>query len=141
MTSPHVTPWRSQLPIDQLLVAWIPTVLPFDQYGRRVRVVTDTPTNLADECPIVQVDRVGGPRFGKLAKPSVDFNCFAVTRIDAAYLAEQIDELMNTQLPTMVLDHVIGFQGSYSGPTWRNYENTFVQRYGMTYGYIVHRAR
>lgn len=120
--------------IEELLVAWIPTVLP------GVRVSTDIPPNLADVLPYIRVTRVGGPRRFNLTKPSVDVDTFAADRLTATNLANQLDDLLTYRLPTTFDGHVIGVEGAYSGPAWRPYENGGVSRVGASYGFLLHHA-
>lgn len=119
---------------ERLLCAWLP-----DQLGG-VRVSTEIPSNLADVLPIVRVRRTGGSRKASLTTASVDFDYFAATSTAVSELAEQVDDVLNYQLPVMVNGHVLGFRGTYAGPQFRSYDNTFLAHMGAAYGLMVHRA-
>lgn len=119
--------------IEELLVNWLPPLV-------GVRVSTEVPNDLAEQVPMVRVYRNGGPRQFSLAKPAVLVESFAADRISALRLAELVDDLVNYNLPTMVLGHTLGLQGVYSGPSFRNYDNPAVFRYGATYGFTVHQV-
>lgn len=120
--------------IEELLVAFIPVLLPGP------RVSTDIPDNLAAVLPYIRVTRIGGPRDKVLAKPSVDIDVFADDRLTATTLAGQLEDAFTYQLPTLFDGHIIALEGTYSGPSWRPYENPAVSRVGASYGFVLHHA-
>lgn len=127
--------------VEQLLVGWAPMAI-------TCRAATDIPggeppDDLASVLavqPFIQIVRVGGPN-GKpgFDQPTVDWNCFGLSRTAAKATA--------IQLQTAVLTQLRGYSNPYgtvldtdvlSGPSWRPYDNTSVRRFGFTTRLSVH---
>lgn len=118
-----------EIPLRQFLVANIPGI----------RVVTRLPAQFETGLmPALQIQRIGGRRDFILDHPMVDIEAFALDEESASALMGQVDDLLTYNLPSRVGLHVLGLEGTYSGPSRRNYENTGVWRFGATYGLLLH---
>jgi hypothetical protein len=68
-------------------------------------VVTETPHNLADVLPCIQVSRFGGADeyVSSFDNPSMDFDCYAASRIEARQLAYDVRSSLRDDLPGEVV--------------------------------------
>lgn len=124
--------------VESLLVPWLSTVL-------GVRVVTDTPANLALVLPVVAVLRVGGPADDNLPEldfPTVSIDCYQMDRLSSLTLAGQVHTAIRQTLVNTV--HTVGSQSvvivktqTVTGPSWRPYDDTSLRRIGATYRIIL----
>lgn len=119
--------------VEQLLYGWVSTVV-------TARAVTEAPTDLAGQVPLVRITRIGGPMTATgFDQPTVDFDCFEVKGPKAKTLAIALASAVLYQLPGFsnpygtVLETVIR-----SGPAWRPWENQALRRFGFTAAMSVH---
>lgn len=120
---------------EQLLVGWAPGIV-------SCRALTETPDDLADvltTTPVVRITRIGGPSQVGFDQPTVDFDCFGLTRPAAKAFAISLQSAVELQLP--------GYYNTYgtvlaavtiSGPAWRPWDNSNVRRIGFTTRLSVH---
>jgi hypothetical protein len=123
--------------VETLLVGWLSPHL------GGMRVVTDTPSNLANILPVVQVTRFGGSdRQVALDVANVDIDTYAASRHGAAELAERVRYALLFILPGQNNDGVVVTRtDTIVGPSWRAYENTALRRFGATYQLTLHAMR
>jgi hypothetical protein len=123
--------------VETLLVGWLSGHL------AGMRVVTDTPSNLASLLPVVQVTRFGGGDHSvALDVANIDVDTYAATRQGAAELAEQVRYALLFILPGQNNKGVVVTRtDTLIGPSWRAYENTALRRFGATYQLTVHAMR
>lgn len=120
--------------IEAVLIAWLEDTV------EDVRASTETPPDLDDQLPWLQVRRVSGPYDGyRIDRPTVDVDTFATTGPAAAALALQIQHLMHEQL-----------QGATTGgavfsrvetpvvPHAVPYDNPGMRRYAATNRFAIH---
>lgn len=122
--------------VEQLLIGWAPTVV-------ACRPLTETPDNLQVVLatqPVVRITRIGGPTSDPgIDQPTVDFDCFGLTRPSAKAFALQLWSLVDLQLSGYSNSHgVVLASRTLSGPSWRPWENTDVRRFGFTVRLTVH---
>jgi hypothetical protein len=119
---------------ESVLVSWLLS------HTTSVNCVVDVPLNLGEPGtdPVVQLRRIGGPkRLPNIDLPTVDFDCFHFTRVQASDLAEEISTLMMHTLPGSYLN-IDGVRASIShvreiaGVAQRMYDNPNVFRFGFT---------
>lgn len=119
--------------VEQMLTGWLATTL-------GVRVLTDTPANLAQVLPVVQVTRFGGnDRVPGLDVANVDVDCYAATRHGAAELAESVRYALRFVLQGQrVGDLTVSRVETIVSPSWRPYDNTSLRRFGSSYSLTLH---
>jgi hypothetical protein len=111
---------------ESVLVTWLKHAFP------TARVVTETPHNLADVLPCIQVSRFGGADeyVSSFDNPSMDFDCYSASRIEARQLAYDVRSSLRDDLPGEVVDGAsIVRVRTISGPTWTPYNNTNLRRF------------
>lgn len=127
--------------IEQLIIGWLPTIF-------TVRVLTETPggdppndlATLLATTPVVRVVRIGGPTgLPGFDYPTVDFDCFALTRPAAKALAFQTQAAVEYRLPGYFNPYgTVLTAETISGPSWRPWDNTGLRRFGFTTRLAVH---
>lgn len=122
--------------IEAVLVAWFETNLD------GVSASTETPDDLGDSLPWLQVVRVGGPYDGfRRDQPTVDIAAFADTSTAASALASQVQHLLHERFARSVTGGaVISRAETTTGPHWVPYDNPGMRRYEATYRFVVHPA-
>lgn len=122
--------------IEALLVAWLEDTI------EDVTASTETPVDLDERLPWLQVVRIGGPYDGyRLDQPTVDITAFAATRLGASALAAQVQVLLHEQLArTKVGTAVISKVVTSTGPHFVPYDNPGMRRYEASYSFVVHPA-
>lgn len=106
-----------------------------------VRVVTETPANLADELPLIQVVGIGGSgNIYDFENPRVDLDVFAGDRGDARHLAQQIHDWLLRELPgqTLGIGSAVLSVTEFMAPVWTPYDNTTVRRFTLSVGMRLH---
>lgn len=122
--------------VEQLFIGWVPTVL-------NARALTETPADLAAvlvDTLVVRITRVGGPSGAPgFDSPTVDWDCFGLTRPAAKQFAIQLASAVEFQscgyfnaYGTVSTSQVI------SGPSWRPWDNTSLRRFGFTTRHSIH---
>jgi hypothetical protein len=119
--------------VEKMLVAWLSTNV-------GVRVLTDTPTNLAQILPVVQVTKFGGTdQVPGIDVANVDIDVYASTRDQAAGLAERVRYQLRMVLPgQQVAGITVSRVETIIGPSWRPYDNTSLRRFGASYAFTLH---
>lgn len=105
------------------------------------RVVTETPSNLADVLPCVRVTRFAGTSddIWTFDNPSVDFDCYAATRTAARTLAYQVRTYIRSVLPgTTVAGAFVAKAQDIQGPVWTPYDNTSLRRFTYSAALRLH---
>lgn len=111
-------------------------------HGVTVRVCTDTPADLADVVPVVQVYAVTGTdAYGFLSKPVVEAASFGATREEADLTARRAHRLLHRWLPgTVTGGGVVTQVTTVKHPGWLPYDDPNVRRFGATYEITLHPA-
>ncbi len=122
--------------IEALLVAWLEGVI------EDVTASTETPPDLDDRLPWLQVVRIGGSYDGfRLDRPTVDIAAYDSTGPLASALAAQVQVLIHEQLArTKVGTAVVSRVVTIAGPHFVPYDNPAMRRYEATYQFVVHPA-
>ncbi len=105
------------------------------------RVLTETPDNLADVVPVLQVTRFGGAdALLNVDTANVDVETFdgphdnLSARENARTLAEQVRSSLRLDLPgNTVAGAFVAEVATISAPTWTPYDNTNVRRFTASY--------
>lgn len=111
---------------ETVLLTWLKAAFP------AARVVTETPGDLADVVPCIQVSRFGGADeyVSTFDNPSMDFDCYAATRGEARQLAYDVRSSLRDDLPGQVVAGAsIVRVRTISGPAWTPYNNTNLRRF------------
>jgi hypothetical protein len=122
--------------VEAALIAW------FEANLDGVQASTETPPDLDDQLPWLQVARIGGPYDGyRRDRPVVDIASFASTGTDAADLALQVQHLIHTQLWGAIAGGAVFSRiETRTGPHKVPYDNPNMRRYEATYAFVVHSA-
>jgi hypothetical protein len=119
--------------VERMLAGWLSAHL-------SVRTLTDTPTNLAQILPVIQITRFGGAdRYPGIDTAQVDIDAYASTRTAAAQLAEDVRYAVRFVLAGQrVGDLTVADVETINGPAWRPYDNSSLRRFGATYQFTLH---
>jgi len=120
----------SEVSAESVLVAWLSSAFP------DVRVVTETPANLADVVPLIRVSRFGGvdEQIWTFDNPTMDFDCYDTGRIAARDLAYQVRRSLRRDLPGQIVAGAFVLScRTLSGPAWTPYDNTTSDLRRFTY--------
>jgi hypothetical protein len=122
--------------IEAVLIAWLEEVI------EDVRASTETPADLDDLLPYLQVVRTGGPYDGyRLDQPAVDIAAFAATGPQASALAAQVQVLLHEEFARNKIGAaVISRVETATGPHWVPYDNPAMRRYEASYRFVIHPA-
>lgn len=122
--------------IEAVLIGWLEATV------EGVRASTETPPDLDDRLPWLQVRRVSGPYDGfRRDQPTVDIAAYAAAGPDACDLALRVQEFLYTQLwGATTGGAVISRVETRVGPHWVPYDNPGLRRYEATYSLVVHPA-
>jgi len=116
--------------VEALLIGWLPSQV-------TARALTDLPSTLADDVPVVQVVRIGGPSDDDdptLVAATVSVDCFDSDRLSATLLAQQVDDAFRKALPgTLTGGASVTKVRTLTGPSWRPWNDAAVRRFGATY--------
>lgn len=116
--------------VDPLLIGWAAT-----HFG--VRFALDTPADLQQVVPLVQLQTIGGPSsddFAGLIAATVSVDSFAADYEAASDLAWQVDAGFRTALPGTTVGAVtFGKVRTLTIPGRRPWDDVAVRRYGGTY--------
>lgn len=116
----------SSVPAETVLVTWLKAEFP------DVRIVTETPANLADVLPCIAVSRFGGIEdvFSTFDNPSMDFDCYAAARDEARTLAYAVRSSIRDDLPGQTVAGVSASRTrSLAAPVATPYDNTTLRRF------------
>lgn len=122
--------------VEAVLVAWL------EDNVAGVRASTETPSDLDDRLPWLQVIRLGGPYDGfRRDQPTVDISAFAATGPAASDLALQVQEALHTQLwGATTGGAVFSRVETRTGPHKVPYDNPGMRRYEATYAFVIRPA-
>jgi hypothetical protein len=122
--------------VEAVLIAWLESTV------EDVRASTETPSDLEDRLPWLQVRRIGGPYDGfRRDQPVVDITSYAATGPDASDLALLVQQLLHERLwGATTSGAVISRVETRTGPHWVPYDNPNLRRYEATYAFVVHPA-
>ena len=116
--------------VDPLLIGWAST-----HFG--VRFALNTPDDLADVVPLVQLQTIGGPSnddFSGVIAATVSVDCFGADFNAASTLAWRVDDGFRTALPGASINGVtVGRVRTLTIPGRRPWDDVAVRRYGATY--------
>lgn len=120
--------------IEPLLVAALKAQFP------SARVVTETPANLVDVLPVIQVGGIGGSGDAyQFDTPRADIDVYAATRDAARTLAQQIHDWLLRDLPGQTLGSAFVLKVTeFMSPVWTPYDNTTVRRFTLSVGLRLH---
>lgn len=111
---------------ESVLIAWLRAAFP------TARICTETPDNLADVLPCIQVRRFGGiddeiPTFDNA---NIDFDCFESTYDKASALAHDVRSSIRNDLPGQTILNTFASRArTFSGPSQTPYDNTNLRRF------------
>jgi hypothetical protein len=101
------------------------------------RFVTETPSDLAAQVPVVRVVRLGGASSDDLARfdaPTLSFECYANGLIAAMDLAKAVDRWVRSLPGKKLADGTVVTKAqTVSGPAWRPYTDTSIRQYGCSH--------
>jgi hypothetical protein len=122
--------------IEAVLIAW------FEANIEGVHASTETPPDLDDYLPWLQVVRIGGPYDGfRRDQPTVDIAAFAATGPTASDLALRVQEAIHTQLwGATTGGAVFSRVETRVGPHGVPYDNPGMRRYEATYAFVTRPA-
>ncbi|WP_310962149.1 hypothetical protein [Nocardioides terrisoli] len=126
--------------VEPLLVTWLAARFP------GVRVCTETPANLAEVVPCIQVVGIGGSGDRlQFDSPRVDCDVYdaahdqASARENARTLAQQVRDALLQELPGQsVGDAFVLSVDEFMSPTWTPYDNTVLRRFTLSVGLRLH---
>lgn len=109
-------------------------------------VAKRVPADLAGAVPFIQVVRFGGPMRTTLDDPTFDVDCYDADEVSAMQLAREVQRELLTYSRGVTVVYgsekaVICNVTCISGPSWRPYDNTNVERVGATYTATLQAAR
>ncbi|MEU6725467.1 hypothetical protein ABZ917_17305 [Nonomuraea wenchangensis] len=122
--------------VEAALIAWL------EDNVAGVHASTETPSDLDDRLPWLQVVRVGGPYDGfRRHQPTVDVSAFAVTGPAAAELALLVQRLFHEQLwGSTTGGAVFSRVRTNVGPHGVPYDNPNMRRCEATYAFVIRPA-
>jgi hypothetical protein len=122
--------------IEAVLIAWL------EANVDGVSASTETPSDLDNQLPWVQVVRTGGGYDGyRRDQPTVDVAVFADTGPAAFALAAQIQYRLHEEFARSTTGGaVISRVETSTGPHRVPYDNPGMRRYEATYRFVVHPA-
>lgn len=133
MTVADATPFAG---VDPLLIGWCAS-----HFG--IRFALDTPADLANAAPLVQLQTIGGPSnddFSGLVAATVSVDSFATDYAASSALAWQIDDGLHRALPGVTVDGVTFSRvRTLTIPGRRPWDDIAVRRYGATYQMTLYR--
>jgi hypothetical protein len=103
-------------------------------------VVTETPANLADVLPVIEVTRFGGSdEVIVLDSANIDVDVYAATRDAARTLGEQVRTALRLHLPGYAsAGAAVQSVTTISAPRWVPYDNTNLRRFNAAYRITIH---
>lgn len=121
-------------PAEKAIRDWLAARFP------AARVVTETPSDLAEVLPCIKVNRIGGnSTIPTIDNAHVDVEYFGSTRDEARGGAESVRRAFETELPGVTVGgNVVLAVTEIQSPTWAPYDNTNVRRFDATYRISLH---
>lgn len=120
--------------VEPVLLAWLNSTFP------GVRTCTETPANLGDVLPVLQVVGIGGSgdQFD-FDSPRADVDVYAATRSAARDLAQQVADSILSDMPGQTVDgtFVLSTQ-EFMSPVWTPYDDTNLRRFTLSVGLRLH---
>jgi hypothetical protein len=120
--------------VEPLLVSWLKAAFP------TARLCTETPADLVDVLPVLQVVGIGGTgdRF-QFDEPRADVDVFGASRDAARTLAQQVRASLLEDLPGQMVDGAMVLSTKeFMSPVWTPYDNTAVRRFTLSVGLRLH---
>lgn len=120
--------------IEPLLIAGLRAQFP------AARLCSETPDNLGDVLPVIQVVGIGGSGDElQFDTPRADVDVFAATRDAARTLAQQVHDWLLRDLPgTSLGDAFVLSVTEFMSPAWTPYDNTNLRRFTLSVGLRLH---
>jgi uncharacterized protein YggE len=118
------------IPMDQIVVTWLAAAFP------NARVCTETPANLLDVLPVIQVQTIGGTDpVPNLDVATVDVDVFAAGAVAAEQLAEQVRDSLRTNMQgKQVAGAFVAAVSTVNRPRYVYYsDDATLRRYVATY--------
>lgn len=128
-----------QIPPEQVVRTWLAN----DPLLNGVRVVTELPSGLAGDVPLLQVTAIGGIDYAyRIDDARVDVTAWAGTREAARVLAEQVKTSLRlrAQGSTVTTPEgraYVAHVETTSLPKWVPYDDTDVRRFEATYRVVI----
>ena len=127
--------------IEQLMVAWLPTVVDVD-------VTSELPHNFQDPdspmhmLPVAFVERISGADLNnRLDRPIIDIDVYAADRAQSQDLAETIRWRLRNDLPGTVFNGVVFTRTrTVLAPRRLAHANPRLHRYSANYELVLHPA-
>lgn len=118
--------------IEKILVGWLAPRFP------TARLCTELPNTLAGDT--IQVVQFGGAADEiPFADATVDIDTYALTRLQARVLSEQVRHAVMYDLPGTKVDGAIVLSAfNFSAPSWAPHDNTTVRRMNAAYRIRTH---
>lgn len=113
---------------------WLATQFP------AARVVTETPANLGEALPVIEVTRFGGSDdVIVLDSANIDIDVYAATRDAARTLGEQVRTALRLHLPGYAsAGAAVQSVTTISAPRSVPYDNTNLRRFNAAYRITIH---
>lgn len=104
------------------------------------RVLTETPANLVEVLPCIQVTRFGGvDDVLSFDEATLDVDVYAATRDDARSLGEQVRGYLRGELPGQTVAGAFVLRvRTLSAPSWTPHTNTGLRRFTSSYQIRLH---
>lgn len=105
-----------------------------------VRVVAETPANLATVVPLLQVTGIGGSDFTPTFDScNVDVDSYAASRGESEDLSNAARHFLMWLLPGQILGGaVVASVRTIMRPTWTPYDDTDLRRFTASYAVVLH---
>lgn len=118
---------------ERLLIPWLAS-----QLG--VRVVAETPANLATVVPLLQVTGIGGSDFTPTFDAcNIDVDSYAATRGESEDLSNAARHALMWVLPRTILGGAVVTEvRAIMRPTWTPYDDTDLRRFTASYTVTLH---
>lgn len=121
---------------ERLLIGWLATEM-------GVRVVAETPANLATVVPLLQVTGIGGSDFTPTFDScNVDVDSYAASRGESEDLSNRARQALMFTLPRTILGGVggavVASVRTIMRPTWTPYDDTDLRRFTASYAVVLH---
>ena len=119
---------------ERLLIGWLTLEL-------GVRVVAETPANLATVVPVLQVTGIGGADFTPTFDTcNVDVDSYAASRGESEDLSNRARQALMFTLPGKLIGGVavVSEVRTIMRPTWTPYDDTDLRRFTASYAVTIH---
>lgn len=130
MTTPVFPTYQS---VERLLIPWLASQL-------SVRVVAETPADLASVVPLLQITGISGSDYTPTFDyRNMDVDSYAATRGESEDLAIRARQALMFILPGLAIGGaVITSVRTIMVPTWTPYDDTDLRRFTAAYTVVIH---